>query len=180
MSSLGFHATLSFNRHFVLELASRINSGFGNRGLALELLIAYIMLTVPGLSLMSRVPGKGGEIDVLIRNTLNEGRPLRWFGDFFLIECKDRNERVSEKEFGHFLTKMTLCKTMQGAIVSRNGFTGSQSNIFAARDQMLAYSQLNMVILDIRLSELMSLQSTEDFLTLLQRKYENLRFGLRE
>jgi hypothetical protein len=166
-----------FNRAFVLHLANRIAGGNGEQGRILERLAAYVMLTIPGMQVASRLLSHGGEIDILVRNNQSVGLPLKWIGDYFLIECKDTADKVDEKEYGHFLTKLTLCKTKQGAIFSRNGLTGAPQYEFASRDQKLAYSQGEFVVLDIKLSELVNLQSTADLLVMMQQKYEQLRFG---
>ena len=143
----------------------------------LELLVGYLLRSVPGLRVVRRIIGKGGEIDLLVANSDAPGKPLRWFADYFLVECKDVNKAVNEKEFGHFLTKMNLTKSTQGAIVSRKGLSGSPGYKFASRDQRLAYSEMSAVVLDIRVTDFQSINSTADFLSLLQSKYEELRFG---
>jgi hypothetical protein len=120
--------------------------------------------------------GKGGEIDILVANFATPGDPLRWLGDYFLIECKDQGDPVSESQFGHFLTKLNLTKTKQGAIVSREGFSGSAGFSYARRDQKIAYSEMAVAVLDIQLSELQGLASANEFLRLLQSKYEEIRF----
>jgi hypothetical protein len=146
------------------------------QGKVLERLVAYIVRTVPELRVANRIRGKGGEIDLLVANSALPGKPLRWFADYFLVECKDTNTTVSEKEFGHFLTKLNLTKTTQGAIVSRKGFSGSPSYKYASRDQKLAYSEMGIVVLDIEVADLQNMSSSGHFLTLLQHKYEELRF----
>lgn len=85
---------------------------------------------------------------------------------------------MSEKEFGHFLSKMNFTKTTQGAIVSRKGLSGSPGYRYAARDQRLAYSGMGVVVLDIRVADLRSLRSSQDLLALMQQKYEELRFRM--
>src|SRR5207245_3380281 len=98
-------------------------------------------------------------------------------GDYVLVECKDQGERVSEKEFGHFLTKLNLTKTKQGAIVSREGFSGSRERLsgsrgsgYSKRDQKIAYSEMGVVVLDIKLDEIQRLGSVAELLRLLQNK----------
>jgi len=177
MSALGSRYVIPFNRHYISHLITQILAGSGQRGLLLEFLMAYIIFTIPDLVPVTRTHGKGGETDLRIRNSASAGEPLKWFEDYFLIECKDRKDVVSEKEFGHFITKMLLNKTSQAAIVSRMGLSGAPKYAFASRDQQLAFAQLGLVILDIRLSDLQTLRSRDDFLLLLQKKYEKLRFG---
>jgi hypothetical protein len=176
MSATSSSYTIPYNRIYVNALTSAIATGAGNQGLLLELVVFYLMRTVPGLEPFHRKLQKGGEIDIRVRNVALTGQPLRWFGDYFLVECKDTDSKVSEKEFGHFLTKLALNKTMQGAIVSKKGLAGAPKFSFASRDQKLAYAQLGITVLDITLPDLQRLQSTDDFLAMMQNKYEDLRF----
>ena len=155
---------------------NKIIAGQGQRGTLLETLVAYLLRTIPGLEPVNRTVGKGGEIDIRVLNSGRLGQPLKWFEDYFLVECKDTKKPVDEKEVGHFLIKMLLNKTHQGAIVSKSGLTGGGRNSHASRDRKLAYSQLNLVVLDINTSDLRGLRSYMDLLRLLQRKYEELRF----
>lgn len=134
MSSLRPRYTIPFSRWLVSYWAQQIASGQSAAGRNLEILVAYLFLTVSGLMVRGRKLGLGGEVDVLVANFAAPGDPVRWFGDYFLVECKDTGVRVSEKEFGHFLTKLNLTKTKQGAIVSREGFSGSRGFGYSKRD----------------------------------------------
>lgn len=177
MSVLSPAYPVPFNSALVTRLVGKILTGHGKQGRILELLMAYVFRTIPGFRVAMRQLGNAGEIDVLVANSGAPGKPLRWFGDYFLVECKDEDEKVSEKEFGHFLSKMNLTKTKQGAIVSRNGLSGAPRYRYASRDQKLAYAEMGAIILDIRVTDLANLRNFGDFLTLLQIKYEQLRFG---
>lgn len=157
-----------------------ITEGKGEEGLALERLATYLFLTIPGIIVKNRRVGKGGEVDVLVGNLGGPGRPFGWFGDYFLVECKDKAEDpVSESDFGHFLTKLNLTKTKQGAIVSRWGFSGSagKGRAYAKRDQKTAFSEMGVAVLDISVHEIEMLNKLDDWLMLLQRKYEEIRFN---
>ena len=180
MSLIDTSYRIPFRINYVNNLLDQIISGGGQQGILLETLVWHLIRTIPSLQPISRTLGKGGEVDIRVRNSGPFGQPLKWMDDYFLVECKDTNDRVSEKEFGHFLTKMLLNKTNQGIIVSRNGLAGRGKYVYASRDQKIAYSQLNMVVLDISISNLQNLRSTMDFLLLLQKKYESLRFGVKE
>ncbi len=177
MSVVGPSYAVPFNEIYVVSQLGQITGGQGQHGAVLENLVAYLIRTVPGLRVARRILGKGGEIDLLVSNSGALGKPLRWFTDYFLVECKDVNQTVGEKEFGHFLTKMNLTKTTQGAIVSRKGLSGSPTYRFASRDQKLAYSEMGVAVLDLKVTDFQNLSSAADFLTLLQLKYEELRFG---
>jgi hypothetical protein len=168
--------TIPFNPYFVRYLCGEIRAGHGERGTVLETLTTYLIRTVEGLVVKNRQMGMGGEIDILVGNFASPGEPLRWFGDYFLIECKDTNDVVRERDLGRFLTKLNLTKTKQGAIVSKEGLSGSSGFGYATRDRKIAYSEMTVAILDIQLGEIEQLNSTEEFLLLLQQKYEDLRF----
>lgn len=104
-------------------LAEQISNRDGQHGTVLETLVTYLFKTVSGLTVESRKYTEGGEVDVLVGNHGYPGQPLRWFGDYFLVECKDVDDTIEEKELGHFLTKLNFTKTKQGAIVSLKGLT---------------------------------------------------------
>ncbi len=167
---------IPFNRFFVSYLVSQINAGAGTSWQLLEVLAAYLMWTIPGLQVINLGLVTGGQVDVLVRNSAPSGQPLRWIGDYLLVECKDWNERVTEKEFGHFLSKLVLNKAKQGIIISRSGLSGSPHHGFASRDQKVAFSQSDVVVLDIRLNEIQGLAGVNDLVEMLQLKYEELRF----
>ena len=157
-------------------MVDAIMAGQGANWRLLEVLAVYMMRTILQFSIVPKSLVRGGQVDVLVRNVGSPGRPLRWIGDYFLIECKNLNETVDEKEFGHFLSKMTLNGSKEGAIISNLGLSGSPAQ-YASRDQKQAYFQLGVVVLDIRLAELRQLSSAESFLQLLQNRYEDLRFS---
>jgi hypothetical protein len=177
MSTLSPTYVVPFNSSLVSHLVATIQAGHGRQGRNLEMLAAYLFRTVPGFSVAMRQSAIAGEIDVLVANSEAPGKPLRWLGDYFLLECKDRNKTVNEKEFGHFLTKLNLTKTKQGAIISRKGLSGAPEYRYASRDQKLAYAEMGAIVLDLRIADLASLRHSGDLLALLQRKYEQLRFG---
>lgn len=72
---------IPFNSAYVSQMVGRIMSGRGARGQVLEHLVAYILRTVPGLRVALRIPGKGGEFDILVANAAPTGKPLRWLSD---------------------------------------------------------------------------------------------------
>ena len=138
--------------------------------------MVHLFQTISGLRVLQRQLVKGGEVDLIVGNFGTVGKPLRWFGDYFFVECKDRQDSVDEKEFGHFLTKMNLTKTTVGAIVSLKGLSGSPGYSWASRDRRIAYSQMGMVVLDVTLDDLALLGSSDHFVSMMQQKYEDLRF----
>lgn len=168
---------IPYNALLVSNLVSQIYAGVGTPGQLLELLAVYIVSTLPGLEVINLGLVAGGQVDVLVRNTAPLGQPLRWLDDYLLVECKDWDYRIPEKEFGHFLTKMVLNKAKRGLIISRRGLSGGPGYAYASRDQKIAYSQSEVVVLDITLDEIAVLSNASDLLELLQSKYEELRFN---
>ena len=176
MSLIDTTYRIPFRRQDVRNLLQRISAGQGDNGKVLHNLTWHIIRTIPGFHPVSRKIGKGGEIDIRVRNSGHLGWPLRWIEDYFLIECKDTDAPVDEKEVGHFLTKLILNKVNQGAIISKVGLSGGREYKFASGDLKSAFTQLNIVVLDITIADLRVVESTMDFLILLQKKYERLRF----
>ena len=168
--------TVPFNAIYTAYLIGQIRARQGNRGLLLERLMVHLFRTLPGLRVSQRQQVKGGEVDLIVGNFGTVGQPLRWFGDYFFVECKDQQDSVDEKELGHFLTKMNLTKTTAGAIVSLKGLSGSPSYRWASRDRRLAYSQMGMIVLDVTLDDIALLGSSGHFVSMMQQKYEDLRF----
>jgi len=168
-----------FNKYFVHQQVSLIDVGQGLNGRRLELLAAYLFGTFDDFRIIWRKIGRGGEYDLLIENQQSLGRPFRWMKDYILVECKDIAKPVSEKEFGHFLSKLNLTKTNLGVIFSRNGLSGRGKRAYADGSRDTAFSQLEIVVLDITLDELRGLDNYDEFISMLQRKYEELRFRIR-
>ncbi len=141
------------------------------------MLTSYLFKTISGIQVLWRRRGRGGEVDVVVRNLSPSGLPLPWLGEFALIECKDRQDRIRSPELGAFLAKLTLTGIQTGIVVSRNGLTGQGKRRFAEEIQHHALSRSNIVVIDVLTSELVNLDSTEAFLALLQTKYESIRLG---
>lgn len=167
------------NNYLVKYLVGLIRDGNGLNGKRLELLSAYLLGTFDDFRIIWRKIGRGGEYDLLIANSQPPGQPFRWMKDYFLVECKDTTKPVDEKEFGHFLSKLNLTKTNVGIIISRRGLSGRLRRLHADGSRDTAFSQLGIVVLDITLDEINNLENQNDFPSLLQRKYEELRFRIR-
>ena len=165
-----------FRRPYVRYLVGQIRAGHGQAGALLQKLALSVIRSVPGFRVAEHFRGKGGEYDILVGNSNPPGEPLRWIDDFFLVECKDTQKRVSEKELGHFLSKLNLTKTRTGIIVSKRGLSGAARKTNATRDQGLAFSEMRVVVLCLDLEDFATLGGAMDFLALLQRRYEHLRF----
>ena len=172
--------TLPFNKEYINHKIAILDSNGPERtGKNLEYLVAYCFMTVPGFKVGHRALFKIGEVDIMVSNQNPSGQPLKWIDDYILIECKDWNAPVGVPQFGNHLTKLLLSHTKVGIIVSRKGISGRGGRAHAARQQLLAYSQSDFVVLDILYTELKYLSSYSSFLELLQGKYEELRFSKR-
>lgn len=167
-----------YNRFFVRQQINLIQSGHGMNGQRLELLSYYLFRSFDSFRIVWRKLGRGGEYDLLIDNSQPLGLPFKWMKDYLLVECKDTQKPVSEKEFGHFLTKLNLTRTNVGFIISRKGLSGKGKLIYADGSRDTAFSQLGIIVIDITLDEISALNDFNDLLLLLQRKYEGLRFRI--
>ncbi len=168
---------IPFNRRLVHLWCDHIIQHPGGGGRRLELLVSYLLQTVPGLWTQWRRRGRGGEVDVVVRNLSPAGLPLPWLGEFVLVECKDRSRRVTTSEMGSFLSKLILTGIRTGIIVSRTGLTGSKAGKYATEMRDHAFSRSGISVLDLLVADLAPLDSVDAFLSLLQSRYEQVRLG---
>lgn len=145
--------------------------------MSLERFACYLFQTIPRLQVKRRRRGRGGEVDVIVRNNNPGGSPLPWLGEFALIECKHRRKRVTVPELEALLAKLTLTAVRTGFVISPRGLTGRGQRRHAEEVQDHAFSRSNVVVVSITLAELSGLRSLDGFLELLQSRYEDVRLG---
>jgi hypothetical protein len=165
-----------FNRHYLWFKCAQLKKRdkFGKN---LELMMYYLLKTVPNLDVRWRVPTRAGEIDLAAINSGPLHEPSRWFEDFVGVECKDWAARVDTKEVEAFFAKLLVAKMRTGFIVSRHGLTGKSAKDNAKGLIHTLFMMKGIAILDLSIDELCAIDSVGTFLDLLNGKYEMVRLS---
>lgn len=170
--------TIPFSKHFLKSVCENLKNYQESRdGQLLEKLMLYLFLTSRDFEPGWRKRGDKGEFDLIVRYLPEKKNRLAWIGDYLLVECKDKEDTVSVSELGFFLTKLITTRVKAGIIVSRKGLSGEDSNKYSKGLQITGYSQFEVAVLELRMDDLCKIGSPEDFVRLLQQKYEDARFG---
>ena len=170
--------TLPFNRHYLAESLDKISRRRGkSTGVDLEMLVSYLFQTLPDTRINWRRRGKGGEIDVIVRDEGHARLARPWSGEYFFAECKDKFKAVDVNDLGHFSSKLSVTKVKAGAIFSRKGLTGRGKKKYAEQFRDLIFNEAGIAIMDIVLDDLKGISSSSDFASLLRRMNEKVRLG---
>lgn len=147
-----------------------------DKGRALEELIAYLMETVPGVSVSARdVRCDVEEIDIVLWN--EQIHPaLRPWDSIILVECKNWQTPVGAQEIAWFLTKIRRRGISNGIFVATNGVTGD-FNHDATRLIVDALSEKIRIIV-LTNNDLFTIQDSQTLCHLLKEKYCKLFLGL--
>ncbi len=148
-------------------------------GNALEYLAAYLFLLIPGFIPRSKVI-KDFENDLVISNYRSAGNiEAELFGRDFLVECKNRKNRMTIDEVSYFLYRMRLTHTKFGVIFANKGITGGKKGKQAAMNLcQRAFHEDNsicIVVEDVDIVNILGKNTT--FRSLLLEKSSLLRFG---
>jgi hypothetical protein len=170
--------TIPFGKHFLRSLCKELEDDNKSRdGRLLEKMMLYLFLTSKDFEPGWRKRGDKGEFDLLVRYVPEKKNRLAWIGDYLLVECKDKEDTVSVSEIGFFLTKLITTRVKAGIMVSRKGLSGEDSNKYSKGLQITGYSQFEVAVLEVRMNDICGIGSPEDFVRMLQQKYEDARFG---
>jgi hypothetical protein len=147
-------------------------------GQSLEMLMIYLFKTIPNLDTSWRELTRSGEFDVVVMNRGPFHEPLRWFGDYVLVECKDMARRVPVRMIEQFYAKLLITKIHTGIIVSRKGLSGRSELEHGRGLKHTIFSGSSIAVLDLPLREICEdVDSPSKFIELLSSKYEDVRFG---
>jgi hypothetical protein len=142
------------------------------KGKALEDLIAYLFVQIPGLaeSVRNQLNAFGAqEVDVAFWNEqLREG--LRQFDHLLLVECKNWDKPVGDGELSIFREKLRSRGRPLGILVAARGITGDPELRNRAHQQLASALAEGREILVVTRREIEALGDTEELVRLLKQK----------
>jgi hypothetical protein len=100
-------------------------------------------------------------------------------GRYFLCECKDWATPVDFGTFAKFCRVLASVKCQFGVILSREGITGEKSMDGARREQLKIYQSDGVTVVVLTEEDLRRVAAGENLISLLRRKYEEVRLDLR-
>lgn len=160
----------------------RSNENTTDKGKSLEYLALYLMLLLPGCVPHKNVLAeqKIFETDVLVNNLSPTPTVVtELLGRQFLIECKNRKEKMSVSEIGYFLYRMKLTHIKFGIVFSPQGISGIDKKEAGFELIRRAYQEDDLICVVMRDSDLNDLVKGNQlyFWWMLLGKIEELRFG---
>lgn len=148
-------------------------------GKTLERLAEYLVSCIPGCRTTRRARGGSTDYDVICSM---EGPALDFRADLgrcFICECKDWNAPADFTVFAKFARVLDSIKASFGILFSSEGITGSARHEDAWLDQMKVFHDRGMVIVVVSCADLDLLAKGANFVSMLRRKYEEVRLDLR-
>jgi hypothetical protein len=154
------------------------------KGYAFEDVATYLFLLVPGwmVTRNARDREQTYESDLVISNVRLESNLYSdILGRHFLVECKNRNSRISVDQVGYFLHRMSLTHCKFGVIFAKESVTGKteQGKETAARSLIRrTYHENNALCVVLAREHLDKLaDGTVSFWTTLAYEIDSFRFG---
>lgn len=147
------------------------------KGAALEDLVCYLFVQVPGVGSPQRnVVNAFGteEIDVAFWNARTRDG-LHFFDNTFLVECKNWSKPVDGQEIVYFAHRLKTRNLRHGVLVAANGITGHHGHLQQARYEVgIALSVSGVRILVITRDETLPLADGAQLVELLRSKRMDL------
>jgi len=173
------------NRPLLDELERRLDQGTNvEKGKTLESLASYLALTLPGVRIIPNAITPEHELDlVVVQHTQQASYLLDALGRTFLVECKNRDERVGVEQLNHFVAKVRFHRCSCGVLVAREGISGEgvtrKGLAYAELTRLRWYQQDNCAILVVSRDDIKQILKTGlSFRDVLISKYEALKFTL--
>jgi hypothetical protein len=144
-----------------------------------EELAYYLFSCVSGFEPIHRKMTKAYHLDVVIRNLIKDHPLLESLGDYIGVECKNLSTTVSVEQLDHFIHKLRMHDMKCGIIFTNKGISGIKYNddVCGRLIQIKTFNRDGLVIFDITKSDLKKISKGENLLTLLIKKYEDIRFS---
>lgn len=136
------------------------------KGIYLEKLIQYMLGTVPGLKVTDvRAKRARAEVDILCCNRSHDS--ILWkLGALILIECKNRNKKVSVADIRNIVPTMEAKGIHAAIIVSKEGFSS------VANEEIKYQLSGGKIIIPISMMDLMEVGCQKSVYDLIKEKIE--------
>jgi Restriction endonuclease len=148
------------------------SSTTSEQGRALEDLIEYIFIKIPGIQMVMRNSlnvFNTEEIDVAVWNNRHR-LGLDFLPQVLIVECKNWSNPVGSQEVAYFAHRLENRGLDHGVLVAANGISGNPATMTGAHFEVAAALIRGQRILMLNRTELEVLSSTEQLVTLLKRK----------
>ena len=147
------------------------------KGKKLEELVRYIFTKIPKITHYASnvLDGvRAHELDVIFNNDMRYSD--LYFLDFTIItECKNTARPISSAQVGWFVRKLQDRYATVGILIALSGITGNADGISNAHSEIQnALTRDNIRILVIDRDDILSFQTTDDLVQLLQKKIMKL------
>jgi hypothetical protein len=163
------------NRRYIAHLISGLGDGSGRN---LEQLAAYLMSCVPGFRVACRVRSRSTEYDAICSVEGHAGDFRSELGRYVVCECKDWQAPADFTTMAKFCRVLDSVKARFGVLFSKNGISGSGQTQNAEREQLKIFQDRGIVIVVINEADLASVAEGTNFVSLLRRKYEQVRLDI--
>jgi hypothetical protein len=154
------------------------NLGDGT-GKALERLATYLLSCIPGCRVTGRVLTHSTDHDVVCAFDGSTGDFRDDLGRYVLVECKDWSRPADFTTVAKFARVLQSAKCRAGILISPSGMSGAENTNNANRERLKLYHDSGIVIMDLNESDLKSVVDGANLITLLRRKYEQVRLDAR-
>lgn len=157
-------------RRFLTDAGAATTSD--TKGKLYEELVKYLFEVVPGCIAELNLTNvfRTEQIDVAVGNARPDDG-LWLLPHVMLVECKDWDKPVDSSTVGYFMNILAGRGIELGVLVAGNGITGDRDDLTNAHALGLHGSPRAIKIVVITTEEIASLQSADDFVELLHRRY---------
>ena len=142
------------------------------KGKFYEELVRYLFETVPGCIAERNLTNvfRTEQIDVAVGNA-RHASGMWLLPHVILAECKDWDKPVDSDTVGYFMNILAGRGIELGVLIAANGITGDRDDLTNAHALGLHGSPRGIKIVVITTEDIASLQSIDDFVELLHRRY---------
>lgn len=165
------------NQHYARYALGQLGDAGGRE---LEILAEYLMSCLPGCRTQRRKRSGSTDYDMICAM---EGLELDFrseLGRYFVCECKDWSLPADFTTMAKFCRILDSIKSRFGVLFSKNGITGAGKTRDAERERLKVFQDRGIVIAILGLSDLESVASGANLITLLRKQYETVRLDLIE
>ena len=147
------------------------------KGAKLEELVRYLFCKIPRVTFYGANILDGNrahELDVVFNNDTRDS-DLYFLDHAIITECKNTAHPVSSAQVGWFVRKLQDRIASSGILIALSGITGEADGVNNGHSEILsALVRDGIRILVIKRADILSFQTTDDLVALLQRKIMKL------
>jgi hypothetical protein len=163
------------NTRYIQYLQSQLGEPTGKM---LETLADYLITCMPGCRTARRQRSHSTEYDLICSVDGFEVDFRSELGRYFVCECKDWKSPADYTTMAKFSRVLDSTKSRFGILFSKKGISGETERKYAANEQQKIFQDRGMVIVVVDQNDLDRVAQGANFITLLRRKYEQVRLDL--